>query len=235
MNNLALVTQENDVEIKLRSTAQELCEAASEVLILTRHDLSHATDLVKAIKTRFKDIEDERTRMVKPFNDGVKAINARFKSMTAPLAEAEEAVKARMLIFQKQEEARAIEEAKRQERIAQEAAAKARAAQEAAMAQDAAQADETLDRAPMPHSPAMPLQAASEIAVSHRPTTYGQTGAVSTVKKTWAYELVDIQALAAARPDLVLVDAVKVNQEIRGKGGEIPGLRVFEKDVMQVR
>lgn len=226
MNNLALVQEENPVEIRLRATAQELCGTAADIVIMTRPDLSYATDVVKAIKTRTKEIEEERTRIVKPFNDGVKAINARFKGMTAPLEEAESSVKGKMLAFQKDEERRANEEAARLAKIQRESDEKARQ-----QAKEESNGDDIRS---------MPLPSAVEAAVAynapiHRPTTYGQTGAVSTVKKVWAFELLDIKALASARPDLVVVDTVKINQLIRGVGGEIPGLRIFENDVIQVR
>lgn len=226
MNNLALVTQEDPNEVRLRSTAHELCDAAENVMIMTRADLSHATDLVKAIKNRAKEIEDERTRLVKPFNEGVKAINSRFKAMTVPLMEAEESVKGRMLIFQKEEEKRAQEEAAKQEKSRLEAAEKRRKEEEA-LAKNS-----TTER---PLAPPAALEPIAPVVSQHRPTTYGQTGAVSTVKKQWAFELVDIIALAQARPDLVQVDTVKVNQEIRGRGGDISGLRIYEKEIMQVR
>lgn len=221
MDNLAVVTEENPVEIRLRATAQELCASAEEVLIFSRPDLSNATDLVKTIKSRYNEIEAERKRLVEPFNTGVKAINGRFKAMTLPLEEAETALKAKMLAFQREEEKRANEEAARIAKVLQEAEAKRLAEQVA---------DETtLDR------PELPAAQIAVVAPAHRPTTYGQTGAVSTVKKVWAFELTDIAALAAARPDLVQVDTVRINQEIRGKGGEIPGLRIYENEIMQVR
>ena len=223
MNTLALM-QETDVEVQLRSTAQELCESAAEIIIMSRPDLSAATDIVKAIKSRYRDVEDERKRLVKPFNDGVDAINARFKTMTVPLKEAEDELKRKMLAFQQEEERRAREEAARLEKVRAEAEKKRREEAEALAAES--------DRAPMPVIEEPPP---APIVPQHKPTTYGQTGAVSTVKKQWAFELVDIKALAYARPDLVMVDTVKINQEIRGRGGDIAGLRVYEKDVLQVR
>jgi len=228
MNNLAIVTTENPLEVQLRQTSISLCEAADNVIIMSRIDLSDATDLVKTIKVRTKEIEEERTKLVKPFNDGVKAINARFKAMTAPLEEAESAVKQKMLSFQKEEERRAREEQEKAEKIRAELEAKKRKEEEEAAN------DPTLDRPILPPLPTMPVQ---EVAIqsTHRPTTYGQTGAVSTVKKKWVFEVVDIKLLASSRPDLVTVDTVKINQEIRGVGGEIPGLRVFQEDIMQVR
>lgn len=223
MNNLAIANNETPAELQLRQTSRDLCEAAEEVMIMTRHDLSQATDLVKIIKTRSKEIEDERKRLVDPFNQGVKAINARFKAMTGPLEEAESSVKTKMLSFQKEEEKRAREE---QERIT-----KAQREAEERKRHEAKVETDIDDIRSMP-LPAAPIEI---IAPAHRPTTYGQTGAVSTVKKVWAFEVVDIRALANVRPDLVAVDTVKVNQLIRGIGGELPGLRIFENEIMQVR
>jgi hypothetical protein len=222
MSNLQIAEQ-TPVEIKLLQTSKELCELADEVLIMSRQDMSHATDLVKTIKTRYKEIEEERTRIVKPFNDGVKAINSRFKAMTQPLEEAETQIKSKMLVFQKEEEKRAREEAARLEKIRLEEEERAK--------KEAEENSNGDDIRSMP----LPIVEATPIEPIIRKTVYGQTGAVSTVKKKWSFELVDIQKLAARRPDLIVVDTVKINAEIRGQGGIIDGLRIFEEDIMQVR
>lgn len=227
MNQVALLQEEYPVEMRLRATAKELCDSATDVVIMTRADLSHATDLVKTIKSRHTEIEAERKRIVEPFNSGVKAINARFKAMTVPLEEAEASVKSVMLTFQKEEERRANEEAARLTKIQSEAAE--RALKESQQISKENGNDDDIRAMPLP---AAPLEI---VAPAHRATTYGQTGAVSTVKKVWAFEVADIKALANARPDLVVVDTVKVNQLIRGIGGEIPGLRIYENEIMQVR
>ena len=85
------------------STVAELCQSAADLVIMDKSDMVMASDLVKVIKTRAKEFEDERTRLVKPFNDGVKAINARFKAMTQPLDAAEKEIKAAMLAWQQAE------------------------------------------------------------------------------------------------------------------------------------
>jgi hypothetical protein len=240
--------QETPVEVQLRATSRQLCETATQVVIMSRQDLSEATDLVKLIKTRAKEIEEERTGMVKPFNEGVKQINSRFKAMLVPLEEAESDLKGKMLVFQQEEarkveaERRRFEEAQREQqrkeaeerRVREEEERKAWEAAEAKRVAETPEAPPTPTPAPTPEPTMAPLVVAPP-STQHRPTTYGQSGAVSTVKKQWAFEIVDIRALAAARPDLVSVDQVKVNQEIRGRGGDIPGLRIFQKDILQVK
>jgi hypothetical protein len=222
MNNLAVIPP--DVEVQLRTTSRELVSLAGDVIIMTRADLSLATDLVKTIKTRAKEIEEERVRLVKPIKDSVKEIDARFKALIVPLEEAEADVKAKMLAFQKAEDARIAEETRRAEEARRVAEEKARKE-----AEESSNGDD-IRSMPIPEVPKI-----EPVIPQHRPTTYGQTGAVSTVKKVWAFDLVDIKALANARPDLIMVDTTRVNQEIRGKGGDISGLRVYEKEIMQVR
>ncbi len=247
MQNLALIENETEVEVQFRASVKELCIAASDALIMTRPDLSQATDLVKTIKNRSKEIEDERTKLVKPFNEGVKAINGRFKAMAAPLEEAETVLKGKMLTFQKEEERRTREEQERLAKIQREEEAKRRAEWEAKEkerlrmiaeeeAKRKASEDDSIRSMPMPEpEPEVYVPAPVVQAPVHKATTYGQTGAVSTVKKQWTFDLTDIKALAAARPDLVMVDTVKINAEIRGKGGNISGLKIYEKDIISVR
>lgn len=222
MNAVALKTDTTPREQEFRATVDDLCEAGSNLIIMSQADVSYATDIVKAIKSRFKEIEDERTRIVKPFNDGVKAINARFKALTQPLEEVEAEVKNKMLAFRKEEQARIDAENARLEKARKEAEELARQQAEASGQTEPQTIMDTLPPIPAP-------------AQQPRATVYGQTGAVSTVKKQWAFELVDIKALAMARPDLVQVDTVKINQEIRGCGGDIAGLRIFEKEIIQVK
>jgi len=228
MPNLALITDENDTEVQLRSTVTELCEAADSVAIFTRPDLSHATDLVKAIKDRARDIEDERKRLVKPFNDGVDAINGRFKAMRAPLLEAESVLKAKMLTFQQKEALEAEEERKRLEAEQRQREEEARKKQEEENARAVDESGDELDRAPMPVAEVI----AAAVVSSFKPTTYGQTGATSTVKKVWTGELVDIGQVPK---EYLLLDQVKVNQAIRAGAREIPGLRIFEKETIAIR
>src|SRR5262249_35178220 len=163
------------------------------VIIMTRQDLSEATDLVKLIKVRAKEIEEERVSIVKPFNDGVKQINARFKAMLGPLEEAEADIKGKMLVFQKEEERKAEAERKRLEELQRERERKA--AEERQLAEEKARKEweeaEARRKAEQPDAPPIPTPAPTPlpalppapaiVAPAHRPTTYGQTGAVSTV------------------------------------------------------
>lgn len=230
------------IEVKLRASTQELIASAEDMAVMTAVDNSAATDVVVAMMKRFKEIEDERTKLVKPFNEGVKQINGRFKAMQAPLEQAIDGLKGKILRFKQKEEARAKAEAEAAEKIRKEMERKAAEEAEAKRKSEEEQAqEENFDRAPLPQAvldrAAEPVVTAPSAVITpnFNKTTYGQSGATSTIKKVWAFELVDIQALAAARPDLIQIDTVKINQEIRGRGGDIAGLRIFQKDQLSAR
>lgn len=238
MNQVAHFEQETQVEVAIRQNAQQLIATAAKVMVLSREDLSEATDILKEIKNRIKTAEEERKDLVSPFNDGVKRINSRFKAMLEPLAEAGEKLASKMLQFQQSEERKAREEAARLEKIRleeekkkREEAEAARKAEEAAILENSG--GEQLDRAaPPPAAPEPPPSQPITVQSLHKPTTYGQTGAVSTVKKIWAFELVDLSQVPV---EFCVLDQVKVNQAIRAGAREIPGLRIFQKDSLSVR
>lgn len=91
--------------------------------------------------------EEERTKIVKPINDGVKNLNEFFRKLTAPAKEFVGAVKNDMLEYQEKraeaEREKAEKEAKKLEKKSPEAAADLRAAAEMRAAPPAVQGIET--------------------------------------------------------------------------------------------
>lgn len=232
--NTELVTED---EVRLRGTVSELVAAAKQVIIMTRVDMSQAVDLVAAIKKRQREAEDARTRITKPINEALREVNGRFKSMVAPLDEAESVLKGKMLTFQKAEEAKAREEAQRLQKQQDEADRLAREEAQRKRDEEAKQAtdDETFDRAELPpavvNAP-LPVPERTIIEPAIRKTTFGQSGAAFTAKEVWKFELVD---LAQVPVEFTLLDSSKVNQAIRAGIREIPGIRVFKESVASVK
>lgn len=219
------LTTTSETEGKLTTRSSELIAAASRAVIDSAEAMSKGADLTKFIKATHNKAEDERKILVKPFNDGVKAINARFKEITGPLKNAETEIKGKMLSYQqeqnrlaqieadrvkKEEEDKALEEA---ERLAEEG--------------EEDQAEEVLTKAEEALPPAVEKAAPSR----------GDYGGVASVKKTWTYEVTDIKLLAEKHPELVVEISSEINKLIRGKDGarDIPGLRIFEKESMAIR
>jgi fused signal recognition particle receptor len=129
----------------------EVVGAALALEVRTTAEAQAATEVLSTIAVERKRSEEARQFLVRPLNEHVKAINARFKTAAEPLDEADGVVRRKLLAYRaEQERVRAAEQARldaeRVERERQEAErraveeAEARAAREVA-AREAAKAE----------------------------------------------------------------------------------------------
>lgn len=224
MNNVA-IKLESEKELEILSNAGELIQMADRVVINSHEDNEKASDLVKFIKTCFKKAEDDRKGITDPLNAVIKNINARYKKITEPLESAEKKVKSAMLTYA-QEQRRIAE----QEEAARRAAAEVEALERAVKLEEEnklAEADIIVDRVIEQNSAPM-------VAAQSQPIR-GNFGSTSSIKKSWAFEVTDIKALANANPLLVIENAVAIREQIRLGVREIAGVRIFEQETMAVR
>lgn len=209
-------------EVKLQSQSAVAIQKANELVVDAQDKLTLAADIIKFIKDKYKQAENERFAIVKPFNDGVKAINARFKTITDPLLKAESDLKQKMLTYQRQleRELREEEERKRKEveQYAQDIAEKQKAEGDAA---GAATLLNQLDKA---------MQKPVQIE-----KVRGSTGALSTIKKNWTYRVTDIVAFAKDRPDMVQVIPTEVRKLINAGARNVPGLEIYQEESLSIR
>jgi hypothetical protein len=64
----------------------------------------------------------------------------------------------------------------------------------------------------------------------------GNTGALSTITKRWkATEILDIQALAQAYPELVLPNMVEINKLVNSGIRELAGVKIEQVDNLSIR
>ncbi len=213
------------IDEKLQSHITMAVQRAKELVILNEQDLTTSTDIVKFIKEKAKQVEAQRKNFVDPINASVKNINAQFKALSEPLDEAEKLLKGKILDFQRKLEAekRAIEEAKRKE--VEEMARQAAEAQKQA-GEITEQQAEIFNRQ---------LDIAMQKPVEIEKVRGSATGAVSSITKRWTFKVVDIQALAASRPDLVEVISVNVRREIQNGVREIAGLEIYQEESLSIR
>lgn len=92
-------------ELAIQANVPKLKEAAETITIWDEDSAAQGADIAKLISEAIKVAEDERKKIVKPFNDGVKAINARFKRITEPLDAALANIKGKLLTFRREQEA----------------------------------------------------------------------------------------------------------------------------------
>ncbi|HKQ97122.1 MAG TPA: hypothetical protein VJV75_04535 [Candidatus Polarisedimenticolia bacterium] len=195
-----------------------------------------AADIRNALKQAEKRVDDARTSLVKPLNDHVKSINARFKPMTDQLAEAVRAIDAEIVrdrrvreaaaeaerrrleeerrkLEREQEEARAEDARKAREKAQQEAAA-AGMSQEDAKELGGLMAEEVLQQ---------PVAPILQVAPPPPParTIASTSGATASVRKLWDFEVTDIAELAQAIPDAIDVRRAVVLERTRAASGLI--------------
>lgn len=200
---------------------RSLVESARNAVIETEASLSIGVDLLKTIKERKAEIEKERKTWVKPLNEQVKRFNTKFKTLSEPLHDAEVGLKLKLLVCHNKIE--------HEKRIAAEEERQRREAELLAASKEKEELGNTEKAAEL-------VEYAKKLKV--KPEEVGRggfTGAKSTVKKAWTYDLTDIAALAAERPDLVTVDAAEMRDAIRKGMRECAGIKVYQKETLSIR
>jgi hypothetical protein len=133
MSDLATIDQEAVAVVTEEVSA--VVQRAQALEVNTPEQARTATEFLGEIATAKRKGETARKFLVDPLNSHVKAINARFKSAAAPLDEADQLVRGKVIAFQREEA----------ERVAAEQAridAERRAAEEKAEAERRARAEE---------------------------------------------------------------------------------------------
>lgn len=125
----------------LSGSAQRALTSANNLVIDSHEMYQIAGEDLANIKRRQKDLEEQRTGIVKPLNEAVKRINDMFRAPMDFLTQAEGILKRRMLTYtDEQERKRRAEEAKMR------AEAERRAAEERARIEAQRRADEERSR-----------------------------------------------------------------------------------------
>jgi hypothetical protein len=195
--------------VKVNGMSIEAEKIAAVIVISDDVEERMAVDSLSRIKSFQRKCEEQRKEYVQPFNEIVARINAAFRPIGDSLTKAEGVIKGKLkeYAFQKQslfqeEEARRL--AEHRKKVQEE------------MAKSKEEGREANIIVPAPSV----LPAA--------PTTHGETGR-ATAKKFWNYEVVDIAALYAARPDLVKLEVKRRETLVAvAKDQAIPGLKIYE-------
>lgn len=246
MNQALQIPTVSSNETVISEKKQNLLAAANALEITNDEECQRGVDLIAALKGLAKSANDERLKLVKPINDAVKHVNDRFKQYTAPLADAENAVRGKVLAFtqlkealrREEEEKRRKEEEAERKRIADEEAARLAVAEQNAFAAGAdPEAPAPVDRSlPAPdHHVLQPNDLYLTAPKAEPVRVRGDSGALATVKKVWKYRVTDIAELARTNPKAVLPNhegiMYCINQGIRS----MPGLEIYQEDSLQVR
>ena len=169
-----------------------------------------AADFTKQVRTARTKLEAERKEIVKPFNDGVKAINARFAALTAPLDKIE--TNLRMTIG---DYTRAEAERRRKET-------------EAAALEEATIAEVSGDEAGVT---AILDDAAAQNA-NVKVIARSDLGTLATTQRRWTFEVVSLHDVPR---DWLTLNESAVRQAIKDGARAIPGLRIYQAESVVIR
>lgn len=188
-----------------------------------REALSVDLQLNKALQ---KEIEDERTKITKPINEGLRNTNTLFKRMSTPLEDAEAEMKAEASRWDRSQERIRIAAAAEAARVAD--VERKRLESEAAKQRDAGNAETA-------HAIAEAARFVAPIPVPAAPKIAGES-----TREHWHAEIVDIIALARAvgagevSPECIEPNMPVLNAQARSlkKTMSIPGVIAKSDDII---
>ncbi len=207
--------------------------SVGKLAITNDASLSAAANLLVTVKTMKDDAEKHREAEKKPFLDGGREVDAKYKPAIDWLKEQEDIVKRAVLDYQDEQERKRRAE---QERL--NAEAEARRAELLALAESEPDPEDAQDFADQA------LMVVPDVATT-APARVAMTGGAGlTGRKTWKAEVADIKAFAAflvEHPDslyweILTYDKVKLNQVARMLGNKlvIPGVLVKQEGGLAV-
>lgn len=100
----------NEIQL-LSKEIEPIIESAQKMsAVETQEDYTMASDYLKVIKNKYKNIEDKRKQWTKPLDEAKKAIMDDVKTLLSPLLDLEDKLKSLMLDFAVKEKKRLAEE-----------------------------------------------------------------------------------------------------------------------------
>lgn len=223
---------------------QILAKAGFVETVTNDDEQALAAEVLRDLKAFAGTIEQSRVEVKAPVLGLGKAIDTAAKDLLAQVTTESARIQAALTAYQRemirrQQEAEA-QIRREQERVAREQreaqarldAAAAEEARKAAAGQQtqeqAAAKVQEVAKAEIAHVQAVVTDARS--AISAASVVVPSRAAGMTVRQSWNFEVVDLAALYAARPELCTLEVKRaaVLQVIRSGAREIPGLRIFE-------
>jgi hypothetical protein len=214
-----LKTEKSEVNIDValwNARAIEAQRMAGKIEITDEIEEGMAVDSMTGWNKFLKAAEDERKNQVEPFNKVVKAVNSAYKSITEPFESAITIVKKKRSAYLLEVDRKIAEEnRKRQEEFDRQVAEAQRLAKE-----------QKIDA---------PVIAPPPVILETKEAVHTSTGTASA-SKVWKAEVVNIEELYKARPDLVKLEPkMREINSATANGQQIPGLRVFQEYAQSMR
>jgi len=201
----------DSIVTNLYAEARKLQEYAEKRIIEKNEDLGSATEDVSLIANLKKALEAKRKEYTGPVRDHLDSINATFKTIMAPVEEADRITREKIMAFRREQE-RKRAEAEAIDRERQELARRE--------AELSGTGETTIDLTPVAKPEAVPDKVHTEV---------GTTGTM----KVYKWELVDI---ALVPKEYIMVNGGMITSVVKASKGKIiiPGIKVWEEDTLRV-
>lgn len=228
-NSLQTAAPDSDKK-EFQAQASSAIVEANTLQVSNHEEASKAADILKAISSTKKNIEDKRKEYTAPLVAAQKSINADFKKMTEPFEKAEKIVKDKIATFHDAEQKRLEQERKK---AADEAAEKARKEAEEAAKERAAQAADDEERQRIEEQAEKEAEAAAEAAAlaaeeaakKAEPKMEGNSGK-AVASKVWTFEITDE---AKVPREFCVVNESKIRAAIKDGVREIEGVWIHQE------
>ena len=222
--------------------ALDLLGGLQAIEIKTKAEYEAAAEIQKSVKKAMKDLDNDRTDIVKPFNDKVKAINEKFKDVTGRLENGAKKISLAMSVWYQAEERRiALEQQKREaeaaeaRRKAEEAAAKELAKAEEYRAQGRDEmADKAEARAEIKAETAATIVAPEIEKTKTAGVSYRTDYEVTIIDREKAIKMLLSSPMTS---DLVSIDEGGLKRMVKAMNGKFicDGINVVETKVQVIR
>lgn len=218
-----LAIQDRPEARALAKQTTDTISLAASVIVEDQGSVEWATVVLGELAKQRKQVETLRLSFTAPLNESLKTINAFFRSLDAPLADVDKMLRGKVLAYRGAERRRLAEDQARlhAERDAKEAAARAAITNPAMSLADGRQALAAADAAD---------EALAQVPVPPAPTVRTALG-TTTVRRVMDFEITDLAQVPA---DYLQVNAEAVRTAIRRGVRDIPGIRIYEKEILAV-
>lgn len=198
------VSREHPQVSGIVAEAFKLKQLATQALVSTPHEVEWATAVLGEIATWKAKAENLRVFFTKPLNEHLRRINDLFREVSAPLSEADNTLRIKLLAY------RATEQQREREARAQSALT------------------EKSEEVPGEHFTPTPPPVPSMPSV---PTTVHTPFGSATARKVWDFEVAEF---ASVPDSYLVLNTSAIRQAIRDGVREIPGLRIFQREELAV-
>lgn len=232
---------------EIEKSTQALVPVVNKITIKDEEGQRVAIDLSNQIKARIKRVEELRKFFVEDISKKVNSINAEFRAVRKPLEEMLEKIDGVLIEWRKKEMARIekerqIEEEKRrkefekeQEKLRKQAEKEAEAEKKRLAKLELSKKDEKAELKRIEEEKQAKIEEAQQEDFNFNDndfqqskTVHSETGS-TTFKKVWDFEV--INPLEIPR-EFMQVDLVAIRKAVKDGKRTIPGVKIFETEVV---